>query len=79
MLLLSNAVTSRRDKSILFSRTTIIILLYPSFLAYNDLFAESLSKSFRNNNNGGPKYGRGKKDYSNLGSSGGQDSSNPNN
>ena len=37
MLLLSNAVTSRRDKSILFSRVAIVILLYSSFLVYNNL------------------------------------------
>jgi hypothetical protein len=33
-LLLSNAVTLRRDKSILYNRTSIIILLYSSFIAF---------------------------------------------
>ena len=37
-LLLSNAVTLRRDKSILFSRVAIIVLLYSSLLAINSLF-----------------------------------------
>lgn len=36
-LLLSNAVSLRRDKSILFSRVSIIILLYSSILAINSL------------------------------------------
>jgi NADH-ubiquinone oxidoreductase chain 2 len=44
LLLLSNAVTLRRDKSILFSRTVIIGLLYSSFLAYNNLYIKSLAK-----------------------------------
>ena len=44
LLLLSNAVTSRRDKSILFSRVAILILLYSSFLAYNDLDISFLEK-----------------------------------
>ena len=42
-LLLSNAVTLRRDKSILFSRVSIIILLYSTFLANNSLYIASLS------------------------------------
>lgn len=37
LLLLSNAVTTRRDKSILYSRVAIIILLYSSLLGYNGL------------------------------------------
>ena len=37
ILLLSNAVTTRRDKSILYSRVAIIILLYSSLLCYNGL------------------------------------------
>ncbi len=37
-LLLSNAVTLRRDKSILFSRVTITILLYSSLLATGSLY-----------------------------------------
>ena len=39
---MSNAVTSRRDQSILFSRIAIIILLYSSYLAYNDLYLSFL-------------------------------------
>jgi len=37
LLLLSNAVSSRRDKSILFSRTTLLILLYCFILLSFDL------------------------------------------
>ena len=37
ILLLSNAVTTRRDKSILYSRVAIIILLYSSLLCYSAL------------------------------------------
>ncbi len=37
-LLLSNAVTLRRDKSILYSRTSIIILLYSSYIAFVGLY-----------------------------------------
>ena len=44
LLLLSNAVTSRRDKSILFSRIANIDLLYSSYLAYNDLDISFLEK-----------------------------------
>jgi NADH-ubiquinone oxidoreductase chain 2 len=36
-LLLSNAVTLRRDKSILFSRVAILVLLYSAFIAINSL------------------------------------------
>ena len=43
-LLLSNAVTLRRDKSILFSRVSIIILLYSTFLANNSLYITSINK-----------------------------------
>jgi NADH-ubiquinone oxidoreductase chain 2 len=42
-LLLSNAVTLRRDKSILFSRVVIIVLLYSSFIGILNLFINSLS------------------------------------
>jgi NADH-ubiquinone oxidoreductase chain 2 len=42
-LLLSNAVTLRRDKSILFNRVAIIVLLYNSFLAITSLFINSLA------------------------------------
>ena len=41
-LLLSSAVTLRRDKSILFSRIGIIILLYSSLIALNSLYLISL-------------------------------------
>ena len=43
-LLLSNAVTSRRDKSILFSRVVIKSLLLISFLAYTNLHIRPLEK-----------------------------------
>ena len=36
-LLLSNAVTSRREKSILYSRETILIMLFSSLIALNNL------------------------------------------
>jgi NADH-ubiquinone oxidoreductase chain 2 len=42
-LILSNAVTLRRDKSILYSRVVILVLLYSSLLAINTLFIASLS------------------------------------
>ena len=44
LLLLSNAVTTKRDRSILYSRFTILILLYTSFLAYDSLFVSFLNK-----------------------------------
>jgi|SRR5271170_205593 len=37
LLLLSNAVTLRRDKSILYSRISIIILIYSCLIGYNNL------------------------------------------
>jgi len=43
-LLLSNAITLRRDKSILYSRVAIIILLYTSLLALFSLYLTSLDK-----------------------------------
>ena len=43
-LLVSNAVTLRRDKSILFSRIVITGLLFASFLALNNLFTKALEK-----------------------------------
>jgi len=43
-LLISNAVTMRRDKSILFSRIVIKGLLLVSFIAYNNLYLSPLSK-----------------------------------
>jgi NADH-ubiquinone oxidoreductase chain 2 len=41
-LLLSSAVSLRRDKSILFSRVAMTILLYSSLLALNSLYILSL-------------------------------------
>lgn len=43
-LLLSNALTMSRDKSILFSRVVIIALISTSFLAWNNLFIKPLEK-----------------------------------
>jgi len=43
-LLLSNAVTLRRDKSILFSRVAILALLYSSLLAFFSLFLTFLNR-----------------------------------
>jgi NADH-ubiquinone oxidoreductase chain 2 len=43
-LLISNAVTSRRDKTILYSRVAVIILIYSSFLAYNSFYINFLEK-----------------------------------
>ena len=43
-LLLSNAVTSRRDKSILYSRTTITILLISALISYDNLYFLFLNK-----------------------------------
>lgn len=43
-LLLSNSVTLRRDKSILYSRATITILLISAFIAYDNLFFLFLNK-----------------------------------
>jgi NADH-ubiquinone oxidoreductase chain 2 len=43
-LLLSNAVTLRRDKSILFSRVAIIVLLYSFLIAITSLYFTYLDK-----------------------------------
>ena len=43
-LLLSNSLTLRRDKSILFSRTTITILLISSLISYDNLYFLFLNK-----------------------------------
>lgn len=43
-LLLSNAVTSRQDKSILFSRVVITGLISSSYLALNNLYTQPLEK-----------------------------------
>jgi NADH-ubiquinone oxidoreductase chain 2 len=42
LLLLSNALTLRKDKSILFSRVVILGLISTSFLAWNNLFIKPL-------------------------------------
>lgn len=47
-LLLSNAVTFNRDKSILFSRIVITGLLFASFLALNNLFIKAFEKGIAN-------------------------------
>lgn len=44
LLLLSNSVTLRRDKSILFSRIVLIILLVLFFIALANLFTNSLAR-----------------------------------
>ena len=44
LLLLSNSITSRRDKSILYSRATITILLISAFIAYDNLSLLFLAK-----------------------------------
>jgi NADH-ubiquinone oxidoreductase chain 2 len=44
LLLLSNALTMRKDKSILFSRVVILGLISTSFLAWNNLFVKPLEK-----------------------------------
>jgi NADH-ubiquinone oxidoreductase chain 2 len=43
-LLLSNAVTLRRDKSILFSRVAILVLFYTFLLAFNSLYITYLDR-----------------------------------
>lgn len=43
-LLLSNSVTSRRDKSILYSRVTMTILFLSSYLAIASLYINILDK-----------------------------------
>jgi len=43
-LLLSNAVTLRRDKSILFSRVAILVLLFSSSLSFNSLYLTFLDR-----------------------------------
>ena len=44
LLLLSNAVTTRRDKSILYSRSALIIILSSSILAYSNFYISFLEK-----------------------------------
>jgi NADH-ubiquinone oxidoreductase chain 2 len=44
LLLLSNALTLRKDKSILFSRVVILGLMSTSFLAWDNLFIKPLEK-----------------------------------
>jgi drug/metabolite transporter (DMT)-like permease len=43
-LLLANAVTKRREKSILFNRVAIIILLYSSIVGYDSLAIRSIGR-----------------------------------
>jgi len=43
-LLLSNSITLRRDKSILYSRATITILIISSFISYDNLYFLFLNK-----------------------------------
>ena len=43
-LLISNAVTPRQDKSILFSRVVIQSLIFASFIAFNNLYLKPLDK-----------------------------------
>ena len=43
-LLLSNAVTLRRDKAILYSRVAIISLILSALIALNSLYITSLSR-----------------------------------
>jgi len=44
LLLLSNSITLRRDKSILYSRITIAILLLSTLITYDNLYFLFLSK-----------------------------------
>jgi len=44
LLLISNALSLRTDKSILFSRVVMVALIHTSYLAYNNLFILSLDK-----------------------------------
>jgi len=44
LLLLSNSITSRRDKSILYSRATTTVLLVSAVFAYDNLFILFLAK-----------------------------------
>ena len=43
-LLLSNAITLRRDKSILYSRVAIVILIFTALILYSNLYITFLSK-----------------------------------
>jgi len=44
LLLLSNSITLRRDKSILYSRTTITILIIATLISYDNLYFLFLNK-----------------------------------
>jgi NADH-ubiquinone oxidoreductase chain 2 len=44
ILLISNALSLRKDKSILFSRIVMVSLILTSFLAFNNLFVVCLDK-----------------------------------
>ena len=43
-LLVSNAVTTRQDKSILFSRVAITALIFSSFIGFTNLYLQPLEK-----------------------------------
>ena len=43
-LLLSNAITLRRDKSILYSRVAIVLLILTALIIYNNLYITFLAK-----------------------------------
>lgn len=44
LLLLSNSLTMRRDKAILYSRITIILLIFCYIISIHDLYIDSLEK-----------------------------------
>ena len=44
LILLSNSITLRRDKSILYSRATITVLLISALITYTNLYFLFLSK-----------------------------------
>ena len=44
LLLLSNSITLRRDKSILYSRASITILVISGLITYNNLYFSFLNK-----------------------------------
>lgn len=46
LLLLSTAVTQRRDKSILFSRTTVLMVIFCTFICFNTLYISYIGKGF---------------------------------
>lgn len=46
LLLLSTAVTQRRDKSILFSRTTVLMVMFCLFICFNTMYISYIEKGF---------------------------------